>query len=159
VRFRDKDANETTPTTATTTSTTMAATATTTTTATTAEVDAGTLTADATGAGARTFPFVMERRSDGAVIAGAELDALLSTSLTLTSTASTAASTSSAMPPTHKVIRLTETWEKMSKSKYNGVEPSAVVAERGADTSRLYVLFRYVIMRCLLLCFLLSLRI
>jgi len=34
------------------------------------------------------------------------------------------------------------TWEKMSKSKHNGVDPGAVVAEWGADTARLFTLFK-----------------
>ncbi len=33
-------------------------------------------------------------------------------------------------------------WEKMSKSKLNGVDPQAMVATYGADATRLYVLFR-----------------
>lgn len=34
------------------------------------------------------------------------------------------------------------TWEKMSKSKYNGVDPVQVVNEYGADTIRLFLLFK-----------------
>lgn len=34
------------------------------------------------------------------------------------------------------------TWEKMSKSKYNGVDPVAIVNEYGADTIRLFLLFK-----------------
>lgn len=34
------------------------------------------------------------------------------------------------------------TWEKMSKSKYNGVDPVQVVQEYGADTIRLFLLFK-----------------
>lgn len=34
------------------------------------------------------------------------------------------------------------TWEKMSKSKYNGVDPIQVVQEYGADTIRLFLLFK-----------------
>lgn len=34
------------------------------------------------------------------------------------------------------------TWEKMSKSKYNGVDPVQVVQEFGADTIRLFLLFK-----------------
>lgn len=37
--------------------------------------------------------------------------------------------------------KLEVTWEKMSKSKYNGVEPEEVVAQYGIDTIRLYILF------------------
>lgn len=33
------------------------------------------------------------------------------------------------------------TWEKMSKSKHNGVDPEAVVEQYGIDTIRLYILF------------------
>ena len=32
-------------------------------------------------------------------------------------------------------------WEKMSKSKYNGVEPSAMISRYGADVTRLAILF------------------
>lgn len=32
------------------------------------------------------------------------------------------------------------TWEKMSKSKYNGVEPSHAISEYGVDTMRLLIL-------------------
>lgn len=32
------------------------------------------------------------------------------------------------------------TWEKMSKSKYNGVEPSNAISEYGVDTMRLLIL-------------------
>ena len=37
---------------------------------------------------------------------------------------------------------LNVTWEKMSKSKYNGVDPVQVVQEFGADTIRLFLLFK-----------------
>lgn len=37
---------------------------------------------------------------------------------------------------------VTTVMEKMSKSKHNGVEPSAVVEKWGADTARLFVLFK-----------------
>ncbi|KAF0977745.1 hypothetical protein FDP41_003067 [Naegleria fowleri] len=37
---------------------------------------------------------------------------------------------------------LTSVWEKMSKSKYNGVDPEAVTKEFGSDTVRLYILFK-----------------
>lgn len=33
------------------------------------------------------------------------------------------------------------TWEKMSKSKHNGVDPEEVVQQYGIDTVRLYLLF------------------
>lgn len=33
------------------------------------------------------------------------------------------------------------TWEKMSKSKHNGVDPEEIVAQYGIDTIRLYILF------------------
>ena len=33
-------------------------------------------------------------------------------------------------------------YEKMSKSKYNGVEPQAVLAKYGADTARMFILFK-----------------
>ena len=35
-----------------------------------------------------------------------------------------------------------ESWEKMSKSKHNGVDPQDVIAKFGADTVRIYVLFK-----------------
>jgi leucyl-tRNA synthetase len=34
------------------------------------------------------------------------------------------------------------TYEKMSKSKYNGIDPSVVINEYGADTVRLFMLFK-----------------
>ncbi|EGD81599.1 leucyl-tRNA synthetase [Salpingoeca rosetta] len=34
------------------------------------------------------------------------------------------------------------TWEKMSKSKYNGVDPTQTIAEHGVDAARLFVLFK-----------------
>ncbi|OBS80792.1 hypothetical protein A6R68_21012 [Neotoma lepida] len=37
--------------------------------------------------------------------------------------------------------RLEVTWEKMSKSKHNGVDPEEIVAQYGIDTTRLYILF------------------
>ncbi|EDL76761.1 leucyl-tRNA synthetase, mitochondrial (predicted) [Rattus norvegicus] len=37
--------------------------------------------------------------------------------------------------------RLEVTWEKMSKSKHNGVDPEEIVAQYGIDTIRLYILF------------------
>ncbi|MEM8603310.1 MAG: leucine--tRNA ligase, partial [Cyanobacteria bacterium P01_H01_bin.121] len=33
-------------------------------------------------------------------------------------------------------------YEKMSKSKYNGVDPEAVIAKYGADTARMFILFK-----------------
>ena len=33
------------------------------------------------------------------------------------------------------------TWEKMSKSKHNGLDPQEVVAQYGVDTVRLYILY------------------
>ncbi len=35
-----------------------------------------------------------------------------------------------------------ESWEKMSKSKYNGVDPQRVIEEYGADTVRIFMLFK-----------------
>lgn len=32
-------------------------------------------------------------------------------------------------------------WEKMSKSKYNGIEPEDIIQKYGIDTVRLYILF------------------
>lgn len=32
-------------------------------------------------------------------------------------------------------------WEKMSKSKHNGMDPEEVVAQYGVDTTRLYLLY------------------
>ncbi len=37
---------------------------------------------------------------------------------------------------------LVSVYEKMSKSKYNGVDPEGVLAKYGADTSRMFVLFK-----------------
>uniref|UniRef100_A0A5F8HHR6 leucine--tRNA ligase n=1 Tax=Monodelphis domestica TaxID=13616 RepID=A0A5F8HHR6_MONDO len=37
--------------------------------------------------------------------------------------------------------KLEVTWEKMSKSKYNGIDPEEVVKQYGIDTVRLYILF------------------
>eukprot|EP01113_Clastostelium_recurvatum_P007894 TRINITY_DN13696_c0_g1_i3.p1 TRINITY_DN13696_c0_g1~~TRINITY_DN13696_c0_g1_i3.p1 ORF type:complete len:963 (-),score=163.13 TRINITY_DN13696_c0_g1_i3:21-2633(-) len=34
------------------------------------------------------------------------------------------------------------TWEKMSKSKHNGIDPDDVVDQYGADTARLFILFK-----------------
>jgi leucyl-tRNA synthetase len=33
-------------------------------------------------------------------------------------------------------------WEKMSKSKHNGVDPTDAFSEYGADTTRLFILFK-----------------
>ncbi len=33
-------------------------------------------------------------------------------------------------------------WEKMSKSKYNGVDPEVIVQRYGADAVRLFMLFK-----------------
>ena len=41
-----------------------------------------------------------------------------------------------------------EVWEKMSKSKYNGIDPAAVVHEYGADATRLAMLFKAPVVRC-----------
>lgn len=38
--------------------------------------------------------------------------------------------------------KVTVTWEKMSKSKLNGVDPQHMVTAYGADATRLYVMFR-----------------
>lgn len=35
-----------------------------------------------------------------------------------------------------------EAWEKMSKSKYNGVDPQDVIKEYGVDTVRVFTLFK-----------------
>lgn len=45
--------------------------------------------------------------------------------------------------PVHVTTRekLEVTWEKMSKSKHNGVDPEDVVEQYGIDTIRLYLLF------------------
>ncbi|XP_031201619.1 probable leucine--tRNA ligase, mitochondrial isoform X2 [Mastomys coucha] len=37
--------------------------------------------------------------------------------------------------------KLEVTWEKMSKSKHNGIDPEEIVAQYGIDTIRLYILF------------------
>lgn len=39
-------------------------------------------------------------------------------------------------------IELEVSWEKMSKSKYNGVDPETVISLYGADTIRLFLLFK-----------------
>ena len=46
-----------------------------------------------------------------------------------------------------------ETWEKMSKSKNNGVDPQDVISKYGADTVRIYVLFKVCPEICRLLTF------
>lgn len=38
--------------------------------------------------------------------------------------------------------RLSSVYAKMSKSKYNGVSPSTVLEEYGADVTRLFILFK-----------------
>lgn len=37
--------------------------------------------------------------------------------------------------------RLQVSWEKMSKSKHNGIDPEEVVQQYGIDTTRLYILY------------------
>lgn len=37
--------------------------------------------------------------------------------------------------------RLQVTWEKMSKSKHNGLDPQEVLQQYGLDTMRLYLLY------------------
>jgi leucyl-tRNA synthetase len=39
-------------------------------------------------------------------------------------------------------VELERSWEKMSKSKYNGVEPSEVISKYGVDCVRLFILFK-----------------
>ena len=34
-------------------------------------------------------------------------------------------------------------WEKMSKSKYNGIEPNSIIEKYGIDTTRLFLLHKY----------------
>lgn len=43
-------------------------------------------------------------------------------------------------PPTHESV--VEVFEKMSKSKFNGISPSELLQEHGADVLRLYTLFK-----------------
>ena len=43
-------------------------------------------------------------------------------------------------------------WEKMSKSKHNGVEPADVVRRFGADTVRLFVLFKVMVSMYMCVC-------
>ena len=33
-------------------------------------------------------------------------------------------------------------FEKMSKSKYNGIDPESVIKKYGADTARMFILFK-----------------
>jgi len=44
-------------------------------------------------------------------------------------------------------VETMEVWEKMSKSKYNGIDPAAVVSEFGADATRLAMLFKAPVVR------------
>lgn len=44
--------------------------------------------------------------------------------------------------PDESAPQITETWEKMSKSKFNGVDPGSLVAKWGADCVRMGVLFK-----------------
>lgn len=37
--------------------------------------------------------------------------------------------------------RVEVTWEKMSKSKHNGLDPQEVIQQYGVDTVRLYILY------------------
>jgi len=39
-------------------------------------------------------------------------------------------------------------YEKMSKSKYNGVDPSATIAKYGADVTRAHILFKRPLATC-----------
>jgi leucyl-tRNA synthetase len=39
-------------------------------------------------------------------------------------------------------VILKSVWEKMSKSKYNGVDPTDIVSKHGSDVVRLYILFK-----------------
>lgn len=40
-------------------------------------------------------------------------------------------------------------WEKMSKSKGNGVDPTSIVADVGVDATRLNILFKVNTARCM----------
>ena len=40
-------------------------------------------------------------------------------------------------------------WEKMSKSKYNGVDPEVIVQRYGADAVRLFMLFKVRVCVCM----------
>jgi leucyl-tRNA synthetase len=44
--------------------------------------------------------------------------------------------------PEEPAVPLRSVWEKMSKSKKNGVEPADVCAEYGSDTTRIFTLFK-----------------
>lgn len=44
-------------------------------------------------------------------------------------------------PVAHGGGRVEVTWEKMSKSKHNGLDPQEVVQQYGVDTVRLYILY------------------
>lgn len=45
-----------------------------------------------------------------------------------------------------------QSWEKMSKSKYNGVDPAEVLNTYGADTLRMFILFKISNLVCAFLC-------
>lgn len=49
----------------------------------------------------------------------------------------------SASEPVHRESgkTLQVTWDKMSKSKHNGIDPEEVVQQYGIDTVRLYILY------------------
>lgn len=44
----------------------------------------------------------------------------------------------------HLQGEIIEKWEKMSKSKFNGVDPEDIIKEYGADTVRLFILFKVI---------------
>ena len=43
-------------------------------------------------------------------------------------------------------------WEKMSKLKHNGIDPADVIKQYGADTVRLYILFKVNACVCVCVC-------